>query len=168
MKRLLGVLGISIFLFSFGFGCAGSADSSGDSAESNSSAPSQEAESPSPSPDVLEIDERLFIAQTNDIFTNTDEYLGKSIKYQGLFKTHYWNMTDKYYYYVIRYGPGCCANDGEAGFEVAWDGERPEENDWCEVVGTLEFYEDEGETYLRLVLSSLEVLEERGQEYVTA
>lgn len=117
--------------------------------------------------DMVEISEKLFIAQTNDIYINTEDYLGKTIKYEGIFKTTYWPEEDKTFYFVIRYGPGCCGYDGEAGFEIMWNGEWPEEDDWCEAVGTLEAYEENGWQYLRLVLSSLTVLEERGQEFVS-
>jgi uncharacterized membrane protein YcgQ (UPF0703/DUF1980 family) len=117
---------------------------------------------------VVEISERLFIAQTNDIYINTEDYLGKTIKYEGIFKTMYWPEENETFYYVIRYGPGCCGYDGEAGFEVSWDGEWPEEDAWCEAVGVLEAYEMNGWQYLRLALSSLTVLEERGAEFVSS
>ncbi len=128
---------------------------------------------PPPTGDLVEISERLFIAQTNDIYINTEDYLGKTIKYEGIFKTMQWSQGDeeKTIYYVIRYGPGCCGYDGEAGFEVVWDGDGgsdwPQVDDWCEVVGVLEIYELDGWEYLRLVLSSLTVLEERGAEFVS-
>ena len=63
--------------------------------------------------------------------------------------------------------PGCCGDDGEAGFEVRWEGEYPEQNDWVEAVGILEAYEEEGYQYLRLALSSLTVLPTRGAEFVS-
>jgi len=116
--------------------------------------------------DVIEIKENLFIAQTNDIYLNTEDYLGKTIKYEGLFK--YFPSEDEVntYYYVIRYGPGCCGYDSTAGFEVIWNGEYPEQDEWVEAIGVLETYEENGRPYLRLQLTSLTVLEERGVEYV--
>ena len=131
-------------------------------------APAHETSVPAPTGDVVEISERLFIAQTNDIYINTEDYLGKTIKYEGIFKTMYWQQEDKTIAYVIRYGPGCCGYDGEAGFEVVWDGAWPEEDDWCEVVGVLEEYEVDGYLYLRLELSSLTVLQQRGAEFVSS
>lgn len=117
--------------------------------------------------DVIEITENLFIAQTNDIYINTEDYLGKTIQYEGIFMSDYWEETGTTYFYVIRYGPGCCGYDSNAGFEVAWDGEYPEENDWVEAIGVLEMYEENGYEYLRLQLTSLTVLDERGEEYVS-
>jgi uncharacterized membrane protein YcgQ (UPF0703/DUF1980 family) len=116
--------------------------------------------------DVIEIKEKLFIAQTNDIYLNVDQYLGKTIKYEGIFTT--FTYGDSAYDYVIRYGPGCCGTDGNAGFEVSWSGNRPAENDWVEAVGILEIYEEEdGSAYLRLNLDSLTVLDKRGAEFVS-
>ncbi|MDR1748537.1 MAG: hypothetical protein LBR47_05700 [Spirochaetaceae bacterium] len=120
-----------------------------------------------PDKDEIVISERLFIAQTNDIYINPLEYLGKTIRYEGLFKSAYLEETDTIFHYVIRYGPGCCGYDGEAGFEIVWTGPLPRENDWCEAVGTLEVYEEQGYQFLRLSLTSLKVLETRGAEYVS-
>jgi len=137
------------------------------------SSPTREAVAPhsaeieAPTGDLVEIKEKVFIAQTNDIYLNPEEYLGKTIKYQGIYKNLTLEETGETIHYVIRYGPGCCGYDGEAGFEVAWAGGWPQVDDWCEVVGVLEIYEHNGMRYLRVALDSLIVLEERGAEYVT-
>ena len=117
--------------------------------------------------DVIEIKEKLFIAQTNDIYLNPEDYLGKTIQYEGIFDSYFWEENGNTYYYVIRYGPGCCGFDANAGFEVQWDGEYPDANDWVEVVGVLERYEEDGWEYLRLQVSSMTVLPTRGAEYVS-
>jgi len=117
----------------------------------------------------VEIREKMFIAQINDIYMNTDEYIGKEIMLEGMFMPSYYEPTDSMYYMVARYGPGCCGYDGIAGFEVAFDHlgiGTPESNDWVEAVGTLERYEELGQTFLHLVLSSLRVLDTRGAETV--
>lgn len=122
---------------------------------------------PVPTGDMVEIKEKLFIAQTNDIYLNPQDYLGKIIKYEGIFQI-YEDAEPKYNYYsVIRYGPGCCGYDANAGFEVKWDQPYPQPNDWVEVVGVLEEYEQDGFPYLRLAIQSLTVMETRGQETVT-
>jgi uncharacterized membrane protein YcgQ (UPF0703/DUF1980 family) len=120
-----------------------------------------------PSGDVVEIKEKMFIAQTNDIYYNADDYLGKTIKYEGIFSAYEVPETGAKYYSVIRYGPGCCGIDANAGFEVAWDKEYPGNDDWVEAIGILVEYEEDGYKYLRLALSSLSVLPERGAEYVS-
>jgi uncharacterized membrane protein YcgQ (UPF0703/DUF1980 family) len=120
---------------------------------------------------VLEIRDKLFIAQTNEIYVNAKDYIGCKIKYQGVFGRYVQADGDIKNYYVIRYGPGCCGNDAYVGFEVVLDGDPadtdyPQENDWVDVLGTLEEYEYEGEKTLRIRLLSLKVLQERGVETV--
>lgn len=119
-----------------------------------------------PTGDIVEISEKLFIAQTNDIYLNPEEYLGKEIRYEGIFVSTYYEPEDKTYCYVIRYGPGCCGFDANAGFEVLWDGKVPQVNDWVRATGILEAYKNGEMSFLRVRLSSLEVLDERGAEYV--
>jgi zinc transport system permease protein len=133
-----------------------------------------EAPAPALSPEareetVVEIKEKMFIAQTNDVYLNPEDYLGKTIKLEGLFKAEQYG--DQSYCFVIRYGPGCCGNDGNAGFEVAWDnqaaGAYPAIDEWVEASGVLRTYEEDGYPYLYLALSSLDVLDARGAEFVT-
>jgi len=122
---------------------------------------------------VVEIKEKMFIAQTNDIYINKNDYLGKTIKYEGIFDTSMWRGNGKIYRFVIRLGPGCCPGDNSAaGFEVVWDGDNsgkpyPKKNDWVEAAGILHEYDDDGIPSLRLALTSLTVLSKRGKEKVT-
>jgi uncharacterized membrane protein YcgQ (UPF0703/DUF1980 family) len=117
--------------------------------------------------DVVEIKEKMFVAQTNDIYYNVEDYLGKTIKYEGVFSAYTWEETGATYYSVFRYGPGCCGVDANCGFEVVWDKQYPAPDDWVEAVGILEEYDEDGYQYLRLALTSLTVLATRGADYVT-
>jgi zinc transport system permease protein len=119
---------------------------------------------------IVEIKEKMFIAQTNDVYLNAEDYMGKTIKLQGLFKKAQYETSEDPYCFVLRYGPGCCGYDGNAGFEVRnGDGSPayPEEDDWVEAVGVLKSYVEEDYPYLYIELSSLDVLDERGAEFVT-
>jgi uncharacterized membrane protein YcgQ (UPF0703/DUF1980 family) len=137
----------------------------------STTAPVVEPQKPSVNGDVIEITENLFVAQLNDIYLNQDDYIGKKIKYEGMFTQYHWDETNMTYYLVYRKSPGCCGTDGQAGFEVVWPEDSyktyPTENDWCEVVGTLATYDDGGQSYLHIVLSSLTVLKKRGAEFVS-
>jgi uncharacterized membrane protein YcgQ (UPF0703/DUF1980 family) len=129
----------------------------------------------------LEIREKLFIAQTNEIYLNPEDYLGKTIRLEGLFKIEAYTGEDKKYCFVLRYGPGCCGNDGSAGFEVAWNSPPanagvktlpaeplyPKEDTWVEAVGLLDTYEEDGYPYIYLDLFSLTEKEPRGAEFVS-
>jgi zinc transport system permease protein len=120
--------------------------------------------------EVVEIKEKMFLAQTNDVYLNAEDYLGKTIKLEGLFKQEQSEYGD--YCFVLRYGPGCCGSDGNAGFEVAWESrdkdiKYPSVDNWVEATGVLKTYEEDGYPYLYIALSSLNVLDKRGAEFVT-
>jgi uncharacterized membrane protein YcgQ (UPF0703/DUF1980 family) len=119
--------------------------------------------------EVVKIKEKMFISQVNDVYLNAQDYLGKTIKLEGIFKEE--QGYDKSYCFVLRYGPGCCGSDGNVGFEVAWDNEKtkpyPNDNSWVEATGVLKTYEEDGfMQYLYLDLASLNVLSRRGAETV--
>ena len=117
---------------------------------------------------IIEIKEKLFIAQVNDVYLNPDDYMGKTIKLEGIFKRETYGAQD--YCFVLRYGPGCCGADGNAGFEVMAEGAAknyPAVDDWVEAVGVLKSYEEDGFPFLYLALSSLTKLDKRGAEFVS-
>ena len=116
---------------------------------------------------IVNIGERVFIGQVNDIYQNAERYLGRTIKLEGIFTREQWDGQTLHF--VIRNGPGCCGDDGKVGFEVRWaDGQRqyPAHDSWVEAVGTLQSYRSDGSAFLYLDLSSLSVLNRRGRESV--
>jgi len=120
---------------------------------------------------VIEIRERMFATQVNDVYTNPDDYLGRTIKLEGIFMTALSHADEDPFCSVIRYAPGgCCGNDGMAGFEVKWTPEQaepfPTGYSWVEATGVLKEYEEGIYKYLYLDLSELTVLSKRGAEYV--
>jgi uncharacterized membrane protein YcgQ (UPF0703/DUF1980 family) len=117
--------------------------------------------------DEIIIRDKLFIAQCNDIYLNPDEYLDKNIRWEGIYTEAVNPNTNETYKFVIRYGPGCCGNDGTAGFEVLYDKDTPNVNDWVEVVGKIEMVEEDGNEFIAVRLSEIKVLDVRGQEFVS-
>jgi uncharacterized membrane protein YcgQ (UPF0703/DUF1980 family) len=117
---------------------------------------------------VFEIREKMFIEQCNDIYLNPDDYMDRMVKLEGIYEEEKeGNATSRY---VIRYGPGCCGNDGVAGFEVIADeiSPMPRQGDWVEAVGSILRLKDPDDLeYIVLKLSRLEVKEERGAEFVS-
>ncbi|MDR3279667.1 MAG: hypothetical protein LBT23_04065 [Synergistaceae bacterium] len=117
--------------------------------------------------EIIDIKEKMFVTQTNDVYVNPDEYMGRTIRLEGILGVI--DDVDPICYFVYRFGPGCCGYDSNAGFEVVWHNENatyPSDNDWVEATGVLESYEDEGEPFIRLSLKSLIVKAERGKERV--
>ena len=117
--------------------------------------------------ETIEITEKMYVSYINEMYMNTEEYEGKKIKLEGMFTSAYDEATKQMYYFVYRTGPGCCNNDGSmCGLEFTTADTIPVENDWIEVIGTLESYEENGFTYLTLRDSKVTIKAERGQEVV--
>ena len=161
MKKFAALLSVLLLSALLAAGCGGRASAPADPAGS------RDADISAPQGQVVEIKEKLFVAQSNDIYYNRQSYLGKTIKYEGLFSSYTDSATGNTYHSVIRYGPGCCGNDANVGFEVIWDKAYPQQNDWVEVTGVLVEYDENGTKYLQLRLSAMEVLTTRGAEVVT-
>jgi len=120
--------------------------------------------------DIVEIKERMFATQVSDIYLNSGDYLGKTIKLEGIFK-QYEFYGEEPVNIVFRYAPGgCCGGDGQLGFEVKWAKDNikqyPIENSWVEVIGVLKEEELDFNKYMYIELSSLLVLNRRGTEFV--
>jgi uncharacterized membrane protein YcgQ (UPF0703/DUF1980 family) len=123
-----------------------------------------------PDKGVIEIKEKMFMTQVSDVYMNAEDYLGKTIKLEGIFLKEEWEEDT--YCFVIRYGPGCCGDDGgNVGFEVKWPEDRmeadstgayPDTNSWVAATGVLKV----NNQYLYLDLTSLDVLSRRGVEIV--
>ena len=164
-KRVMVLLALFAFIYALP-GCSGNKDVPAERSSQMQQPQTVEAEETQleAAGDVVEIKEKMFITQINDIYLNADEYLNKKIKLEGFYSVY--EVEGKAVHSVIRNGPGCCGNDGVAGFEFVWDGEYPQENAWLRVVGTLEIKEEEGMEYMYLDAMEVEVLEERGAEFV--
>ena len=120
----------------------------------------------SPTADIIEIRERMFIGQVNEIYMNADVYIGKTIKLEGVFLREHWEWQD--YNFVVRYGPGCCGDDGLVGFQVAFAENQsyPQADSWVQAVGELKFNHIGDSSNLYLELSSITVMDTRGEEFV--
>jgi len=121
---------------------------------------------------IIDINERMFATQINEIYLNAGDYMERTIKLEGIFKTG--QNGGARMYYVIRFTPDdCCGDNGMAGFEVRMQGNMlnpsqiPEEDSWVEATGVLKEYGSHSQKFLYLELSSLVVLDRRGLEFVT-
>ncbi|MBQ3414379.1 MAG: hypothetical protein IJH39_03350 [Clostridia bacterium] len=102
-------------------------------------ATSKETSQSKTSEEIIEITDNYFIEQTNDVYINLKEYLGKTVKLQGLIYT-YDDKNGNTYYAVVRNTPGCCGNDGLAGIDIKYNGNYPAVDTWVEVEGVIESY----------------------------
>lgn len=118
--------------------------------------------------EIVEIREKMFLTQTNDIYINAEDYLGKTLRWQGFLMSSRDEDEGRTFYFVLRNGPGCCPGvDNTAGFEVYGRDSYPGDNAWVEAEGELESYAGPyGAKLLRVRLSSLKKLAARGADYV--
>jgi uncharacterized membrane protein YcgQ (UPF0703/DUF1980 family) len=126
-----------------------------------------EAKEENRSGDSIIIREKMFIGQVYDVYLNPNDYLGKTVKLEGIFLVQEGEDPGDTYRMVVRYGPGgCCGIDGLVGFEVKWEDryrQYPKDDSWVEAVGILK----KDNMYLYMDLLSLNVLNRRGAEYVS-
>lgn len=85
---------------------------------------------------TVEVKDNFFIEQTTDMYLNLDDYIGKTVKIEGLIY-QYKDDTGDICYAVVRNTPGCCGNDGLAGLDIRYDGEYPKIDTWVEVQGII-------------------------------
>ena len=121
------------------------------------------------SSDMLVIDEQFFVMRMLDIVFSPHEFLGQTIRYEGIFRAI--DIPDVgELHQVYRYTEGCCGPDGIVGLQV-WlentDIEPFPNGTWVQVTGVLEEFEHQGRMFLRLDTISLIELSERGEEFVT-
>jgi uncharacterized membrane protein YcgQ (UPF0703/DUF1980 family) len=162
---------ILIFVI-FSAGCGSTNESSKvanlDGSSSSTSGTEAQATTIAKTP-VLEIKSKMFIQQCNDIYLNPEEYAGKKIRIEGICDVRTLE-NGEIQYGVIRYGPGCCGNDGVAGFVFTFDEENAvfNQDDWLIVEGELMQQLHEAGYYTMIIkASSVQVAEMRGSEYVT-
>lgn len=126
------------------------------------------------------IDESQFLKQLNNIFYYLESYQDRDIVVEGFFGYPYLKLDeegiapdahlaqDGSVPAVYRNSPGCCGHDGWAGFLLEYDGEYPEEGAWVKVTGKPDVVRNEqGGFSLSLAVSSIEVLETQGLDFVT-
>ncbi|HHV10432.1 MAG TPA: hypothetical protein GXX75_09180 [Clostridiales bacterium] len=108
----------------------------------------------SPDVDLTKLSSNMVYAEVYNMMTKPEDYVGKTIKIQGVYYASYWEGTGKYYHCVlISDAAACCQN----GIEFVWDDdthvypdEYPPDNTVIELTGVFELYEEEGQTYCHL------------------
>ncbi len=162
-KKVVMIIILIIFLIGIGIALKTINNKSNENAESiaNTKATTES----NLSGDIIEITDNYFIEQTNDVYINMKDYLGKTIKMQGLIYT-YDDGRGNNYYAVVRNTPGCCGNDGLAGIDIKYDGEYPEVDTWVEVEGVVESYKVYNSDTPVLKIKSIKETE-KGTTFVT-
>ena len=113
--------------------------------------------------EVYEVSDRFFATQMHGILFNSDEYMGRTIRFTGMFFSSQWGdpgQPTETFYYVGRFGEECCAPGDFMGLEV-YLGDIPVADDfsWVSVTGVLgrKYIQDFGEVIYLHTLSMEEV-----------
>lgn len=136
---------------------------------SSSSSVSSSALSLPQSGEVTILDEPFLDAQYRDILTNPEDYAGKVFQLEGMYNGWENEYAGGWRHAVVRYCPDGCCGAGLTGLEIFYEGERPEENDWVRVTGTIEVLPlgNYPLPFPLLKVTSMEIRNhDRGNEYV--
>jgi len=104
----------------------------------------------------------MVYAQLFNILTDSESYLGKTIKMQGSYYASRSEITDRLYHLVIVNDTSACC---EAGIEFIWSGEHtypddyPAENARIEVAGIFDSYQMSGQTLYYLAVDDISILQ---------
>ena len=113
------------------------------------------------------ITERHYSMQFMEIAMDADAFIGRTIQYEGMFGTMSLSMRNDDFHLVYRNILGCCGPEGPLGFELYLNDITPlPDGTWVAVAGILERAEEDGIRFIRLNVTSLEALDERGAEMV--
>ena len=85
---------------------------------------------------MIEITDNFFIEQITDLSINLEDYIGKTIKIEGLIYS-YEDYNGDICYAVVRNTPGCCGSDGLAGLDIRYFEDYPSEDTWVEIIGVV-------------------------------
>ena len=147
-------------------GCGGKASAPSSSAAPNP-APSSSVTSPeAPVQDAGAVDMDLTTLSSTMVFAEVSSlvydpipYLGQRVRMEGIFSVdHAYTMegevdySQNYFYCIIEDALACCAQGLEFSLagDYAYPEDYPAEGDTIRVVGTVEFFEENGFRHLRL------------------
>ena len=140
MKKNLTILVCLCLLCALAAGCSGKSADTGDFI------------------DLTALSDTLRIAELTNITQSPARYEGKTIRLGGVYQANYYELTEKYYHFIlVQDAAACCAQ----GLEFEWSGEHaypddyPEEGAAIELTGVFEGFEELGRTWYRLAVDQV-------------
>ncbi|MGN0613271.1 MAG: hypothetical protein ACI4JB_05160 [Porcipelethomonas sp.] len=136
--------------------------SSESSAESEVSSENDSSSAEDVDLDLTEMDGTMIYSMVNDMATNPDTYLGKTVSLKGNFASSYDETTKTTYYFVVVGDTTACCTQG---VEFIWDenehtypDDYPAENAEVQISGVYGQYDENGNTYYYVAADDLTVL----------
>jgi len=111
--------------------------------------------------DLTVLNGTMLSAEISNIYTNGDDFIGKTIRVSGIYDYMIYEEHDILYHYVITMqGDACC----QEGFEFIWNGEHVFPDDYpnkgtpIEVDGVFGNYKENGYFYYYLAVDDIFIL----------
>lgn len=111
---------------------------------------------------IIKLTDNTFMRKLDDIYTNYTKYENREITYEGFVYIDSGTL-------VVARMYNCYGTDSYlVGLECQYDGEIPTANEWVKVTGMIAITTDEEtkEEYPYIKVSSLETMQERGNDRV--
>ena len=99
--------------------------------------------------DLTKLSSTMVFSEVYNMMISPEEYMGKTIKAEGIFQVYQDSNNINFYALVIADATACC----QQGLELIWDGDPaypddyPVENSEIEITGVYQSYIEEGNTY---------------------
>ena len=157
MKRIKRyLLTLLCLTCAFAAGC-----SKQDAVKTDGDAPTAQETPAAADVDLTGLSTTMLYAEVNNIMTNPENYMGKTIKIVGPYNVSYYDKTGLSYHYVlIEDATACC----QQGIEFLWKGDHKYPDDYpqaqtrIEVFGVFGSYEELGQTYYYLAVDDVAIL----------
>lgn len=89
--------------------------------------------------DIYVITDRFFEQQMASIFNNHEDYLGRTIRYEGFIMAWHWPPIERDLYFVVRLSEDCCGGNPPIGLKMQVDDISDfYDGAWVEVTGVFE------------------------------
>lgn len=99
--------------------------------------------------DLTKLSSTMVFSEVYNMMISPEEYVGKTIKAEGIFQVFQDSDNSNFYALVIADATACC----QQGLELIWDGDPaypddyPKENSEIEITGVYQSYIEDGNTY---------------------
>jgi len=147
MKKFFYVPIFFLFFCFFISGCSGDKKAVGDGAKVDL--------------DISAMNSMLAYAQVVNMYERPGDYMGKTIKLNGVYYESYYDETDLYYHYVVVGDEALCCRQGLEFLrkgEYVYPDDYPSFETAIELVGVFKDYEELGITYYFLDVDEMRIL----------
>lgn len=108
--------------------------------------------------DLTKLSSTMVFSEVYNMMVSPDQYMGKTVKAEGVFQVFQDPDTKKNYYaVVIADATACC----QQGLEFIWNGDHaypddyPEEESEIEITGVFQSYQEDSSTYYYLLVNDV-------------